>query len=544
MMSTARFPRLSRAAAMMAVGAVQALTFAPGPLPDGVLAPLQLLMLAVLAWHVLTAPRPRRAFWYGWLFNTACYTVGLYWLYISMHRYGDLAAPLAAAGVFALAAFLALFPAAACALARWLAPLPPDGGAWRARLRAALAFGVAWGALEWVRGNLWTGFPWLNIGYAHVDSPLAGWAPVLGLYGIVLIAAFVAAALAMLWQPRKDAEVDARRAVPALLALLLALGGWALGLRTWSQPVGAPLQVRLVQGNVGQSEKFDPALMEQGLIQHMNQASMPPPAGKPAPQLIVLPETVLPVFQDQLPPEVWGIWKRIAAERQAAIIMGVPLHRVVNGKDRWTNSAIGFDANSSVEDMRSGEIATRYDKQHLVPWGEFVPPGFRWFVELLNIPLGDFDNGARWQAPFPVADQRIALNICYEDLFGEELLPAIRPGPNGEAGASILLNISNLGWFGDSWALRQHLQIGRMRTLETARPMLAATNTGMTVAIDPQGRVQASLPSMTRAELATQVQGTSGLTPYARAGNLPAEVLLAIGLAALGALRLRERRRG
>ncbi|WP_454691863.1 apolipoprotein N-acyltransferase [Achromobacter aloeverae] len=541
MMSFVRFPRSPRAAAVLVAGAAQALTFAPGPLPDAMLAPLQIFVLAVLAWQVMTAAGPRRAFWFGWLFNTACYTVGLYWLFISMHRYGDLAAPLAAGGVFLLSAFLALFPAAACALARWLAPLPPDGD-WKARLRAALAFAVAWGALEWVRGNLWTGFPWLNIGYAHVDSPFAGWAPLLGLYGIVLIAAFAAAALAVLWQPRKNAARDARLAVPAGLAVLLALGGWALGLHTWSQPTGAPLQVRLVQGNVGQSDKFDPALMEQGLIQHMNQASLPPPAGTPAPQLIVLPETVLPVFQDQLPPQVWDIWKRIAAERQATIIMGVPLHRVVNGKDRWTNSAIGFDGDSSTEAMRSGEIATRYDKQHLVPWGEFVPPGFRWFVDLLNIPLGDFDNGARWQAPFPVDGQRIALNICYEDLFGEELLPAIRPGPNGEAGASILLNISNLGWFGDSWALRQHLQIGRMRTLETARPMLAATNTGLTVAIDPRGRVQAALPSMTRAELATQVQGMSGLTPYTRTGNLPAELLIAIGLGALAARRPRGRR--
>ncbi|ANN65694.1 apolipoprotein N-acyltransferase [Bordetella bronchialis] len=534
---TTRYPRAAGAALMAVAGAIQALTFAPGPLPDGLLALAQVAMLAILARRQLAAPSLRQALRDGWVFHFACYALGLYWLYVSMHDYGGLSAPLAVAGVLALSGFIALFPAAGGVLARWLAPLTADAGPPR-RLRAAIAFACGYIALEWVRGTLWTGFPWLNIGYAHVDSPFAGWAPVLGVYGVAWLAAFAAAGLAVLWRP-VDAPRDPRQGVAAALAIVAALAGWGMSRIEWSRPDGAPLRVRLVQGNIEQSQKFDPALMEKGLLQHMNQASMPPGPGEPAPQVIILPETVLPVFQDQLDPRAWSVWRRIAEERNATIVMGVPLHRVVDGRDRYTNSAVAFDGSTSVEALRTGEVAMRYDKQHLVPWGEFVPPGFHWFVRLLDIPLGDFDRGDVRQAPFDIDGQRLALNICYEDLFGEELLPAIRPAPDGAPGASILVNISNLGWFGDTWALRQHLQIGRMRTLETARPMLAATNTGLTASIAPDGRVLAEAPPMRMTALPVTVQGMAGLTPYVRTGNSVIMGLVAFGLLALVATRRR-----
>lgn len=535
--STTRHPRVLGMACVAAAGAIQALTFAPGPLPDGALALVQVLMLAILARRQLAAPTLRQALRDGWIFHFACYALGLYWLYVSMHDYGGLSSPLAAAGVLALSGFIALFPAAGGVLARWLAPLAANATPGR-RLRAALAFACGFTALEWVRGTLWTGFPWLNIGYAHVDSPYAGWAPVVGVYGIAWLAAFAAAALAALWRPA-DVPRDPRDGMAAALAIVTALAGWGLSRVEWSRPHGSPLEVRLVQGNIEQSQKFDAGLMEKGLLQHMNQASMPPPAGTPAPQLIILPETVLPVFQDQLDPRAWDLWRRIAEERKATIVMGVPLHRMVDGRDRYTNSAVAFDGNTSVEALRTGELAMRYDKQHLVPWGEFVPPGFHWFVRMLDIPLGDFDRGDVRQPPFDIDGQQLALNICYEDLFGEELLPAIRHGANGEPGASILVNISNLGWFGDTWALRQHLQIGRMRTLETARPMLAATNTGLTVSIDPHGHVLAQAPAMQMTALQTTVQGMTGFTPYVRTGNTTMIGLVAAGLLILLATRRR-----
>ncbi|HEY0295334.1 MAG TPA: apolipoprotein N-acyltransferase [Bordetella sp.] len=533
-MSTPLRQRIGRPALLTLAGALHALTFAPGPLPDGVLALAQVLALAVLAWATLHSARPRQALLQGWWFATVYFSLGLYWLYISMHDYGDLSAPLAAAGVLTLSAFLALFPGAACALARRLLPDPA-----RTPWRAALIWAAAWTLLEWLRATVLTGFPWLNIGYAQVDSPIAGWAPVLGVHGMALVAACAAAALAGLW-PRRGKPT--RGALLALaLPLVLVLLGWHLRGIAWSQPVGRPLHVRMVQGNIPQSQKFDPAMLRQGFALHFDLALRPPADGEPAPDVIILPETVLPIFQDDIPPRVWDAWRAVAGRQHAALIMGVPLHTFGPQGERYTNSAIGLTADTPTEDLLRGQTAQRYEKHHLVPWGEYVPPGFHWFINMLNMPLGDFDNGPERQKPFAIADQHLALNICYEDLFGPELLPALRP-VDGEPGATLLLNLSNLGWFGDTWALRQHLQIGRLRTLETARPMLTDTNTGLTTAIDARGRVQASLPPHQAGVLAVTVQGMQGLTPYARYGDLPIVLIIAAVLlaGAAGAWRRRN----
>ena len=173
----------------------------------------------------------------------------------------------------------------------------------------------------------------------------------------------------------------------------------------------------------------------------------------------------------------------------------------------YTNSVVGLSKASA------GGEPYRYDKVHLVPFGEFIPTGFRWFTELMNIPLGDFARGPLNAPSFVFGSERIAPNICYEDLFGNEL--AMRFGDPATA-PTIFANVSNIGWFGDTVAVPQHLNISRMRTLEFQRPMLRATNTGATAVIDHRGRVLARLPSFTAAVLDGQVQGRRGLTPFAR----------------------------
>jgi len=541
MTSSPRGRFLRGAAGLLLAGAVHALTFSPGPLPDWALAATQILMLAVAARVTLYAPSARQAWARGWLFGFATYALGLYWIFISLHRYGDLSAPLSVAAVLALSAFLALFPACASALARRYAPLSADASPSRI-LSGTLAWAAMWAAFEWLRAVLLTGFPWLNIGYAQIDGPIAGWAPLLGVHGMAFLSAFVAAAVASLWQPARKTGPGSRHALAAGIALALAAAGWPLSRIDWSAPSGDPLNVRLVQGNIEQSQKFDPALLEQSLVRHLDLTAMAPAPGVPAPQLVILPETVLPIFQDQLDPRIWDTWRSVAAQRNTVIAMGVPLHDRVDGRDRYTNSVMGFDGNTPVEQLMTGATAMRYDKRHLVPWGEYVPPGFHWFVDMLNIPLGDFDRGAPRQTPFPVGGQHIAFNICYEDLFGPDLLPALQPGPNGEPGATILVNVSNLGWFGDTWALRQHLQIGRLRTIETARPMLTSTNTGITAAIDARGRVAAQLAPLQAGVLPVSVQGMSGLTPYARFGDKTALALIGLALiAAVGSGRRTRR---
>ncbi|HUG59078.1 MAG TPA: apolipoprotein N-acyltransferase [Candidimonas sp.] len=529
-----------QSAGALLLGAIHALSFAPGPLPAWSLPFVQIFSLAFLAFYVFQSGTTRQAALKGFLFGLANFAIGFYWLYISMHEYGGMAAPLAAGAVLLLAAALALFVAAAAALARWLSANHlgvHSSYGWQ--LLIAAVWASSWTLAEWLRGTLFTGFPWLNAGYAHVEGVLASWAPLLGVYGLAWFAAFASAAIALL-ACAKDTKNDARAAVGVGCAIVVGLLGIGLGHIAWSKAQGDPIIVRLVQGNVPQSEKFDPQLLQQGLATYMQLAALEPKTPDGAPQLIILPETVVPLFQNRIAPQVWQQWLDIAKERNARILMGAPLHDQQQGQDRYTNSAISFNAQTPLAALLAGNPGMRYDKQHLVPFGEFIPPGFRWFVDAMQIPLGDFNRGPLRQAPFPIDGQMISPDICYEDVFGEEIIQSVRGSEDHGPGATILVNISNLGWFGDSWALRQHLQISRMRALETARPMLRATNTGMTAAIAPNGTVRAALVPMSKGVLDVEVQGMTGLTPYVRWGNTP--ILALIALVLLSGLVLRKRR--
>lgn len=528
-----------QAAGSLLLGAIHALSFAPGPLPAWSLPFVQIFSLAFLAFYVFQAATVRQAALNAFLFGIANFALGFYWLFISMHEYGGMAAPLAGAAVLLLAAVEALFIVAAATLSRWLSARhlrTHSNYGWH--LLIAAIWASSWTLAEWLRGTLFTGFPWLNVGYAHVEGVLAGWAPLLGVYGLAWFASFASAAIALL-TCAKDTSNDARAAVGVGCAIVVGLLGIALGHIAWARPHGTPIIVRLVQGGVPQSEKFDPELIQRGLDTYMQLAMLPPKEADGAPQLIVLPETVVPLFQDRVAPSLWQQWLDISRERNARILMGVPLHDQQDGQDRYTNSAISFDAQTPLDTLLAGNPQMRYDKHHLVPFGEFIPPGFRWFVDMMQIPLGDFNRGAVRQALFPIEGQMISPDICYEDVFGEEIIQTVRDSDTLGPGATILVNMSNLGWFGDSWALRQHLQISRMRAMETARPMLRATNTGMTAAIDPNGAVRAALLPTVPGVLDVEVQGMSGFTPYVRWGNVP--VLAWIGLILLLGLLLRRR---
>jgi len=207
---------------------------------------------------------------------------------------------------------------------------------------------------------------------------------------------------------------------------------------------------------------------------------------------------------------------------------------LLEGRDRYLNSMLTLPVDQETR------LPYHYSKHHLVPFGEFVPYGFHWFVRLLQIPLGDQTSGDELQAPFAVRDQWVLPNICYEDLFGEEIGAQIRhaylqqlPQP------TILLNMSNMAWFGEWLAVPQHMQISQMRALETGRPVLRSGNTGATVTISPDGKVQALLAPYTRGTLSAKVQGYAGITPYILCGNVPA---VAMALLAIGGLWLRSRK--
>jgi apolipoprotein N-acyltransferase len=469
----------------------------------------QLLALAALVLLVNASPNWQVAALRGWLFATAWLACTFGWLFTSMHTYGGLPAPLAALAVLALAGFLALYYAVACGTFRALTPV---NQAW-----AAIIFGAIWLLAELARGQMLTGFGWGAIAYAQLDGPLGALLAWLGLYGV----SFVAAALAALLAATVTASSPVKGARFGLAVIVLLLLPQLI-----PAPAGGSagtLGVTLLQGNIAQNEKFE---LGTGVPKALNWYAEQLLANRSA--LIVTPETALAVLPTQLPEGYWKtLENRFESGDQAALI-GIPLGSMSEG---YTNSVVGLKPGQSTP--------WRYDKHHLVPFGEFIPPFFRWFTNLLAIPLGDFNRGSLKQPTFDWQGQRLAASICYENLFSEELaVQFLEPSK----APTILVNISNLGWFGDKLAMDQHLQIARARALEFDRPLLLATNTGRTAIVDHLGRITHAAPSHTATVLQGKVEGRTGLTPYARwvayFGLWPLAIFaLALVLVALGRRR-------
>lgn len=510
---------------LILVGIVHAQTFATGLIPQFLLAPVQLLCMAFVFLCIWRAQNTALAIKRVMVFSISSFCAGTYWLFISMNVYGNLPTPLAALAVFLLAVYLSFYPAISVAVFRYLKPSSAMG--------MALVFAAAWALGEWLRATVFTGFPWLTIAYAHVDSPLASWAAIWGAYGVSFLAALCAALLALACFYRKT--------VFAVWMFAIMLLGSGLSLIPWSKPIGEPLSVRLIQGNVDQRDKFDPTLRWESFLRHFDLAALPFADPQHPAQVVIFPETIVPTFQYQLPLEMWRGIVQQAKSQNTEYWLGVPYVMEKEGEPLVSNSIIRINGQTNADDFYKNDRFSHYDKSHLVPFGEYIPYGFRWLVDAIGIPLGDFSPGQPPQANFEIAGQALAPNICYEDVFGEELIPALfdhavpkrstaislpeNPmtvgADNGQIspGASILFNISNLGWFGHSSALGQHLQMARMRAIETARPMLRATNTGATAYIDERGNVRASLPYLSEGVLDVSVQGMSGLTPYAYVKN-------------------------
>jgi len=473
--------------------------------------PLEILGLATLFYQVLRSNGVKSAALIGWAFGCGWTVAGVHWLYVSMHTYGAMPAPLAALAVLLLGAAMALYVALAMGGAFWLRKR------WSLSLPASnlLVLPAMWSLFEWVRGWLFTGFPWLSAGYAHNHSPLAGYAPIIGMYGLGWLAAVIAGALLLLLH-------RTRWRAAALIAAICAVG-IGLGFLQWTYPEGRPISVRLVQGNIPQDEKFNNGRVL-STMKLYQQAITAAPA-----DLIATPETAIVMLPQQLPPDYLSGLAQFLNRTNSNLVLGI---FTADSQTAYFNSVIGIPSH-----LGSGYY--RYNKHHLVPYGEFIPYGFRWFVNLMSIPLGDMTSGPDIQPAFAIKDQRVLPNICYEDLFGEEIAAALNHPAQGQKPATMLLNASNLAWFGDTIAIPQHLQISQMRSLETGRPMLRATNTGATAVINGEGKVVQQLPVNTQGTLAATVQGTAGSTPYILWGN---KLFLALLALALGAAWMGSRR--
>jgi apolipoprotein N-acyltransferase len=456
-------------------GAATVLAFAPFGLH-----PFALLTLALLIHLWMRAP-PQRCALLGFAFGAGLFGAGVSWVYVSLHQFGGMAAPLAVFATLVFCALLALFPAAA----GWLQARVPASDA----ARAVLLIPATWVLCEWMLSWIFTGFPWLALGYSAAGWPLQGYAPLGGVYMVSFV---IVSAAGMLW-------LLAGQKPRFLVVLLLVIGtGEALRHVAWTVPAGAPVPTALLQGNIEQAMKFHPERAPRILETYARLAE-----GTQA-RLVILPETALPAFLDRIAPAYLARLDAVGKRNEGDLLIGVPYR---TGRDAYYNSALSLGVSPR-------QI---YHKVHLVPFGEFVPPGFRWTLDVLSIPLSDFSRGSFDQPPLEVAGQRVAVNICYEDVFGAEIARSLPE-------ATLLVNMSNVAWFGDSLAPAQHLQIARLRAIETGRMHLTATNTGITAAIDRDGRVLARLEQFTEGRLEIPAQGYAGATPYVRLRDWPVVV--------------------
>ncbi len=461
----------------LAAGVLTTLTASPfelwwlGPVAVG---------LVYLGLHGLT---PGQAALRGWCYGVGLFGSGASWVYVSIHDYGYTGAPLALFLTGLFVAGLALFLAATL----WLYRLVTGP-----RL-AFLSFAGAWVLGEWLRTWLFTGFPWLLLGSAHVDSPLAPWAPIGGVYLLSLITALTGTL---------GVECLRRRWWAAAPIAVLWLAPLALPAQ-WTTPAGDPLRVALLQGNLPQLIKWTPEGQREAARTYRTLTLAQPDDV----DLIVWPEAALPMLEEEARPILERVQSNLAPD--TALLTGI-LQR--DGSGLYYNSVIGL-----------GNAEGEYRKAHLVPFGEYLPLEslLAGTIAFFDLPMPTMTPGAEGQGPIRAAGTTIGNAICYEIIYADRVAEQAR-------GAELLLTVSNDTWFGRSIGPLQHLQMARLRALENGRYLIRATSNGVTAIVDPQGRVTAHAPQFETASLSGEAVPMAGLTPYTRTGSWPAWLLAAL----------------
>ena len=491
--------------ALFALGAGAALAAAFAPLN---LWPLAVLCPAVLMWLWQDAS-PREAARLGFLFTAATFAAGTYWLYVSIHIFGEAPLWVAFFLMLGLVGIMGLYHAG---LGYFVARFLPRSG-WA---RWLVALPAAWVLLEWWRGWFLSGFSWLSLGYSQTDSPLAGFAPVLGVYGISALLLLSAGAVTALVLGTKRLRI-----VAVIVLLLPWLAGAMLRQVSWTHASGAPVGVAVIQGAIPQDQKWQDSNKETTL--KLYQSLTEKALGVP---LIVWPESAPADVANNILPYLENIYGEAKA-RHSALVIGVLRAEAV---PRAGEAAGAEDTEDEVRYFNSvlamGDKSSWYDKSHLVPFAEFFPvPHFvRSWLRLMSLPHSDFTRGAAKQPPLQAAGLRLAATVCYEDAYGSSMAAVL---PTADA----LVNVTNDAWFGHSSARYQHFQIARLRALEAGRYLVRAANDGVSAVIGPHGEVVARAPEYRPVVLVSQITPMQGLTPYARVGNWLIVSLAAVALA-------------
>jgi apolipoprotein N-acyltransferase len=453
---------------------------------------IQIPVLSLIWWRLnpQTPNSLKNQFLLGLVFGVGYFVVGLWWLYISLHDVGGMNTGLACMGVFLLSAYVALY----FSLATLAIPLFKNN-----RL-AGLFLASSWVLAEFLRGYIFTGFPWMGFAETQVSGPFFPLAPYLGGLGCTFFTVFAS------WQILKLKKYFSSSALSlvAISIITIFASQWS-----FTKPIGTPLQVELIQGNFSQSLIFKP----EGILQQI--AFYHDAITQSKAELIIAPETAFPWPENQLPSGLMPSLINSSNSNNSNLLFGLIGRESIPQNNReFSNRALGISPLSP---------PYVYDKNHLVPFGEFIPPGFHWFVNAFSVPLSDFARGGIDQPNFKILRNNqdpiyAAITICYEDVFGGELAGRLR---DSTLPTNLLINLTNLAWFGDSQAPTQQLRLSQLRSKETGLPALRATNTGITAVLGPDGKVLSALPGFTQTTLSTQVQAYSGKTPYVIWGNLP-----------------------
>jgi len=459
-----------RPACSLLLGALLALAFAPF-----FLWPLAVLIPAVLIWLNRNTTSQRQLFISGWLFGVGYFGCGVYWIYNSLHDFG-MAPPLVAGGLTGLLViYLAVTPGLALMCWRRAEQYLGSAGLWLLPL--------FWFGLEWFKGWFLTGMPWLSIGYSQTESTLAGFAPLVGVYGI--------SALCMLMSVALFAAIKQRRYSLLSLLLLVPLTGWLLQQFDWTEPMDQPISVTMVQGNIPQELKWRGDQRQHIFNTYWRETSFHWDS-----DLIVWPETALPGHSHQIRHSILPGLQAAALRHESVILSGI----LYSGEEqrRFYNSVMQFGANQGI-----------YHKRHLVVFGEYFP--MRWLLDwlsgMINIPYSDLTAGPERQTLMQLGDYRLGISICFEDVFSRDIMLDLPQ-------ANLLVNVSNDAWFGNSSAPHQHMQIAQMRALESERAMVRATNTGVSAFIDYKGRLISVTEQFKTDSISTELQGRSGATPF------------------------------
>jgi apolipoprotein N-acyltransferase len=470
---------------------------------------LQLPILSIVWWRLRLeiSQTSKQYFAYGIIFGLGYFLMGLWWLYISMHDVGGMNPILSSAAVLLLSLYMALYFSIATFTIRHFKQSDIAG----------LLLASSWVLAEYLRGYIFTGFPWMGLAENQFNGPFAPIAPVFGGLACTFLVA---------WASWEILQMRSRPVIGAVTLIATITLVQLIGKISYTKSFGEPISVRLIQGNFEQSLKLNPQAIGQQIDFYVSEIQ------KQSADLIIIPETAFPWPQNNLPNGLLNYLQNYSNTSLSNLLLGLVGEIPGEQGMQYTNRAIGLSPNAQ---------PYLYDKVHLVPFGEFIPPGFHWFIKAFNVPLSDFARGGFDQKPFSIERKNqvsvnAAITICYEDVFGGELASRIQ---RNKEPVHLLINMTNLAWFGQSQAPTQQLRLSQLRSLETGLPALRVTNTGITAVLGPEGKLLQTLPEFTQATLTTKIQPYSGQTPYVRWGNLPI-LSLSVALLIWGFIRHRR----